>query len=58
MECAANMAVAQYRGVQCFQMFFCADKLEKDIWEIGRMRKMGPDMYDKYSEIAISVALS
>ena len=58
MECAANMAVAQYRGVQCFQMFFCADKLEKDVWEIGRMRKMGPDMYDKYSEIAISVALS
>ncbi|MGX8681979.1 MAG: nucleoside phosphorylase [Spirochaetales bacterium] len=58
MECAANMAVAQYRNVQCFQMFFCADKLEKDLWEIGRLRNMGKDAYEKYAEIAVSVALS
>ena len=58
MECAANMAVAQYRGAQCFQFFFCADKLEKDVWEVGRLRKLGNDAYEKYAEIAISVALS
>ena len=58
MECAANMAVAQYRNVQCFQMFFCADKLEKEIWEVGRLRNMGRDAYEKYAEIAVSIALS
>lgn len=58
MECAATMAVAQFRGVQCFQMMFGADKLEKEIWEVGRMKSLGKDAYEKYSEIAISVALS
>lgn len=58
MECAANMAVAQYRGAQCFQMMFSADKLEKEIWEIGRLRSYGSDAYEKFAKIAIQVALN
>ncbi len=58
MECAANMAVAQFHKVQCFQMMFGADKLDKGIWEVGRLRSLGKDAYEKYAEIAIRVALS
>ncbi len=58
MECAANMAVAQYHGVQCFQMMFSADRLDKDLWNVGTMKSMGKTAYEKYSEIAIRVAFS
>ena len=58
MECAANMAVAQFRGVQCFQMMFSADRMESNRWDIGSMRSMGADMYEKFAETAVRVALS
>ena len=58
MECAAVMAVTKYRNVECLQMMFSADKLEKDIWEVGSLRSLGKDAYTKYAEIAIRVALS
>lgn len=58
MECAAAMAVTKYRNVECLQMMFSADKLEKDIWEVGSLRSLGKDAYTKYAEIAIRVALS
>ncbi len=58
MECAANMAVAQFRNVQCMQMMFSADKLEKDIWEVGSLKSLGKDAYSKFAEIAVQVALS
>lgn len=58
MECAANMAVAQYRGVQCFQMLFGADRLDSDLWDVGTLKSMGKSAYEKYAEIAIKVAFS
>ena len=58
MECAANMAVAQFRGVQCFQMMFGADRMESGRWDIGSMRSMGADMYEKFAETAVRVALA
>ena len=58
MECAANMAVAQYRGVQCYQMMFNADRLDREAWEVGNLKKMGKDIMEKYATIAVNVALS
>lgn len=58
MECAANMAVSQYLGIECLQFFFAADRLEKDIWEVGKLKSLGSSAYEKFSEIAIRVALS
>lgn len=58
MECAANMAVAQFRNVQCYQMMFSADRMEKERWEVGRLKGMGRDMYEKFAEVAVRVALA
>ena len=58
MECAANMAVAQMRNVQCYQMMFGADSLEGDEWKIGKLRKISSDMYATYAMIAAQVALA
>ena len=58
MECAANMAVAQMRNVQCYQMMFGADSLEGDEWKIGKMRRISSDAYATYAMIAAKVALA
>ena len=55
---AAAMAVTKYRNAECLQMMFGADKLEKDIWEVGSLRSLGKSAYEKYAEIAVRVALS
>ena len=56
MECAANMAVAQMRNVQCYQMMFGADSLEGDEWKVGKLRKISSDAYSTYAQIAVQVA--
>ena len=58
MECAANMAVAQMRNVQCYQMMFGADSLEGDEWKVGKLRKISSDAYATYAQIAVQVALA
>lgn len=58
MECAANMAVAQYRGVGCYQMLFSADRLEGDFWEQGSMGRRRRSVDDRLVEIALEVALA
>lgn len=58
MECASVMAIARYRNVQCLQMMFGADRLEKEMWEVGVLKNMGKDMYGKFASIAVKVALS
>lgn len=58
MECAAVMAVAQFRQVQCLQMMFGADRLESEEWNVGKMRGLGRDAYEKYAEIAVKVGMS
>ena len=58
MECAANMAVAQMRNVQCYQMMFGADSLEGNEWKVGKLRKISSDMYATYAMIAAQVALA
>ena len=52
------MAVSQFRNFECFQMFFSADSLEKELWDVGNLKKLGSDIYEKFSEIAVQVALS
>ena len=58
MECAANMAVAQMRNVQCYQMMFGADSHEGDEWKVGKLRRISSDMYATYAMIAAQVALA
>ena len=58
MECAANMAVAQMRNVQCYQMMFGADSLEGDEWKVGKLRRISSDAYATYAMIAAKVALA
>ncbi len=58
MECAAIMAVAQYLKVKAYQMMFSTDRLDKGIWEAGKLKSYGPTAHDKFSEIAVRVALN
>jgi uridine phosphorylase len=56
MECAANMAVAQYRGANCYQMLFPADLLEGSYWNSGSLGKRSRSVNDKLAKIALDVA--
>ncbi len=56
MECAANMAVAQFRGVSCYQMLFPADLLEDSYWSAGSMGKRNKSVNDKLAKITLEVA--
>ena len=58
MECAANMAVSQFRGVDCYQMLFSADRLEGDYWEQGSLGKRKRSVDDRLVEIALEVAIA
>ena len=58
MECAANMAVTQYRGVNCYQMLFSADKLEGDYWQAGSLGRRSNSQNEKLAKIALEVAVS
>lgn len=58
MECAANMAVCQYRGVSCYQMLFSADKLEGNYWQAGSLGKRSNSVNEKLASIALNVANS
>ena len=58
MECAAIMAVSQYRKLEVFQMLFSADSLEGERWSIGKLKSHSADTYEMYLELAIKVALS
>lgn len=57
MECAATMAVSQYRGVDCYQMLFPQDLLEDSSWSSGVLGKHSRSMNDKLAQIALDVAL-
>lgn len=58
MECAANMAVTQYRGVDCYQMLFSADKLEGDYWQSGSLGKRSKSVNERLAQIALEVAIA
>jgi Uridine phosphorylase len=58
MECSANMAVAQMRNLQCYQMLFGGDSLEGDEWKVGKLRRISADKYATYAMIAAKVALA
>lgn len=58
MECAANMAVTQFRGVDCYQMLFPADKLEGSYWNSGTLGKRSNSVNEKLAKIALEVAVS
>lgn len=57
MECAATMAVSQYRGASCYQMLFPADLLEGSYWNSGSLGKRSRSMNDKLAQIALDVAV-
>ena len=58
MECAANMAVSQFHKVQCLQMMFNADHFNDEAWNVGKLKSLGKDMYEKLAQLAVDVALS
>ena len=58
MECAANIAVTQYRGADCYQMLFSADKLEGDYWQAGTLGKRNRSVNEKLANLALEVAIA
>ncbi len=56
MECAATMAVSQYRGAECYQMLFPEDLLDGTSWSAGSMGKRNRSMNDRLAQIALDVA--
>jgi len=58
MECAANMAVAKFRGVDCYQLLFTDDSFEGSSWKSGCFGKRKGNTYDRLVEIALDVAIS
>ena len=56
MECAANMAVSQYRGAKCYQMLFPADILEGSYWKSGSFGKRSHSVNDKLAKITLDFA--
>lgn len=57
MECAATMAVAQFRGAACYQMLFPADLLENSYWSSGSLGKRSRSMNEKLAQLALEVAV-
>ncbi len=57
MECAATMAVSQYRGAACYQMLFPADLFEGSSWDSGSLGKRSRSMNDNLAQIALAVAV-
>ena len=51
------MAVSQHHKVQCLQMMFSADHFNDEAWNVGKMKSLGKDMYEKLVQLAVDVAL-
>lgn len=56
MECSAINAVAQYLGVNVFQVMYTADSLAGKEWNVGKLTKMESNEYGLYFEVAKQIA--
>lgn len=56
MECASVMAVAQFRGVECYQFLYAADCLDDDDWDPRILGQMPEGAHEKYLRLALEVA--
>lgn len=56
MECASVMAVAQFRGVECYQFLYAADCLDGDDWDPRILGQMPEGAHEKYLRLALEVA--
>lgn len=57
MECAALMAVAQFRGSSCYQILFPADLLEGSYWKAGSLGNRSRSENNKLAQIALDLAV-
>lgn len=58
MECAAVLAVAQFREVPLVQFFYGADSLDSEKWEPRDLTEYGLTGADKYMALALECAVS
>lgn len=57
MECAAVMAMAQYRGVTAYQFLYSADNLDGEEWDERILGYMPSDAREQLVRITLEVAL-
>ena len=57
MECAAVMALAQYRNADIYQFLYTADNLDCEQWEARLLGNMPDDFRERYARIAFEVAI-
>lgn len=57
MECAAVMAMAQFRGVKAYQFLYSADNLDGEEWDERILGDMPNDIREQLVRIALEVAL-
>jgi uridine phosphorylase len=57
MECAAVMAMAQFRGVKAYQFLYSADNLDGEEWDARILGDMPNDIREQFVLIALEVAL-
>jgi len=57
MECAAIMAMAEFRGVEAYQFLFTADNLDADEWESRMLGELPGDASEQYIRIALELAV-
>lgn len=58
MECAAALAVTQFRGIPFIQFLFGADNLDTPIWEPRDLTEYGLSNAEKYLALAFECAIS
>ena len=57
MECAAVMAMAQFRGVEAYQFLYAGDNLDADEWEKKTLGNLPTDAKERLTKIALEVAV-
>ena len=56
MECAAVMAMAQFRKAEIYQFLYTADNLDCEEWEARLLGNLPDDFRERYIKIAFEVA--
>jgi purine-nucleoside phosphorylase len=57
MECAAVMAMAQFRNAEIYQFLYTADNLDCAEWEARLLDNLPDDYMERYIKIALEVAV-
>ena len=56
MECAAVMAMAQFRNAEIYQFLYTADNLDCAEWEARMFGNLPDDYRERYIKIAFEIA--